>query len=48
METYCLTCKKKVEIQEPREEVMKNGKIGIRGLCPAGHKVFKMTSKLPE
>ena len=46
METYCLDCKKKVEIINPVQVTMKNGGPAVQGKCPAGHKVTKMGAKL--
>jgi DNA-directed RNA polymerase subunit RPC12/RpoP len=40
---YCLKCKKKVEIQNPQNITMKNGRPAISGTCPVcGTKIFKI------
>jgi hypothetical protein len=33
-EAYCVKCKKKVEIENPREETLKNGVKAMKGNCP--------------
>lgn len=46
MEAYCVKCKGKVEIKDPKEITMKNGKPAISGSCSkCGTKVFKIKSK---
>ena len=46
MEAYCMKCKKKVEIKEEEEVVMKNGRKAVRGKCPdCGTKVFRILGK---
>ncbi len=43
---YCVKCKAKVEIKDPQEVTMKNGRSAIKGLCPkCGTKVFRIKSK---
>jgi len=43
MEAYCMKCKGKVEIQNPRSITMKNGRPATQGLCPrCGTKVFRI------
>jgi len=38
---YCVKCKKKVEIKDPKEVTMKNGRKAMSGTCPkCGTKVF--------
>lgn len=34
MQAYCVKCRKKVEIQNPEQVTMKNGKPATRGVCP--------------
>ncbi|WP_165248525.1 DUF5679 domain-containing protein [Adlercreutzia sp. ZJ141] len=33
-EAYCVKCKAKKVMQNPREEKMKNGKPILKGMCP--------------
>ena len=45
MEAYCVKCKKKTEIKDPKEITMKNGRQAITGTCSAcGTKVFRIKS----
>lgn len=40
---YCMKCRRKVEIKNPRMVVMRNGRPAISGTCPyCGTKVFKI------
>ncbi|HEY1595970.1 MAG TPA: DUF5679 domain-containing protein [Thermoleophilaceae bacterium] len=42
-EGYCVKEKKKVEIQNPQQVTMKNGRPAIQGICPScGTKIFKI------
>jgi hypothetical protein len=42
-EGYCVKEKKKVEIQNPQQVTMKNGRPAIQGTCPdCGTKIFKI------
>ena len=42
-EAYCVKDKKKVEVQNPQQITMKNGKLALQGTCPVcGGKVFKI------
>jgi Domain of unknown function (DUF5679) len=42
-EGYCVKEKKKVEIQDPKQVTMKNGRPAIQGTCPdCGTKIFKI------
>ena len=42
-EAYCVKDKKKVEVQNPQQITMKNGKPALQGTCPdCGGKVFKI------
>ncbi len=44
-EAYCVKCKEKVEIKNPEEITMKNGRPATRGTCPeCGTKVFRIGS----
>lgn len=43
MEAYCMKCKGKREVQEPRAITMKNGKPATEGTCgDCGTKMFKI------
>lgn len=43
MTAYCVRCKKKVEIKNPKKVIMKNGKPATSGVCPkCGTKVFRI------
>jgi len=40
---YCMKCKKKVEIRNPRQITLKNGRPATQGVCPmCGTKVFRI------
>lgn len=42
-EGYCVKERKKVEIQDPQQVTMKNGRAAIQGTCPdCGTKIFKI------
>jgi hypothetical protein len=42
-EGYCVKERKKVEIQDPQQITMKNGRPAIQGTCPdCGTKIFKI------
>ncbi|HVL54502.1 MAG TPA: DUF5679 domain-containing protein [Vitreimonas sp.] len=42
-EAYCVKDKQKVEVQNPQQITMKNGKAALQGTCPkCGGKVFKI------
>jgi hypothetical protein len=42
-EGYCVKEKKKVEIQNPTQVTMKNGRPAIQGTCPdCGTKIFRI------
>jgi len=42
-EGYCVKERKKVEIQNPQQITMKNGRPAIQGTCPdCGTKIFKI------
>jgi len=43
MEAYCMKCKQKREMKDPKEVTMKNGKKANSGTCPVcGTKMFKI------
>ena len=47
-EGYCVKERKKVEIKDPQQVTMKNGRPAIQGTCPdCGTKIFKI-GKLEE
>ena len=42
-QAYCVKDKMKVEIQNPKQITMKNGKSALQGTCPkCGNKVFRI------
>lgn len=42
----CMKCKRKVEIENPKEIIMKNRMKAIKGVChKCGTKVFKIVGK---
>lgn len=44
-EAYCVKCREKREIKDPKEITMKNGRNAIEGACPVcGTKLFRMVS----
>jgi DNA-directed RNA polymerase subunit RPC12/RpoP len=43
MQAYCMKCRKKVEIKNPRAITMKNKRPATQGVCPScGTKVFRI------
>jgi hypothetical protein len=43
MEAYCVKCKSKKEMAEPKPVTMKNGKPATQGACPTcGTKIFRI------
>ncbi len=45
VEAYCVKCKAKQQMREPKEVTMKNGKKATQGICPiCGTKMFKIGS----
>jgi hypothetical protein len=43
MQAYCMKCRAKREIRNPRSIVMKNGRPATQGVCPTcGTKVFRI------
>ena len=46
MEAFCVKCKAKVQVKDPKDVKMKNGRPAITGICSkCGTKVFKIKSK---
>lgn len=42
-QAYCVKCKKKQEMKNPKEVTMKNGRKAAKGECPeCGTKMFKI------
>ena len=40
---YCVKCRKKVEIRNPQQITLKNGRPATQGVCPmCGTKVFRI------
>jgi hypothetical protein len=45
VEAYCVKCREKREITDPKEVTMKNGRPAMEGTCPVcGTKLFRMLS----
>jgi RNase P subunit RPR2 len=43
MQAYCMKCRTKKEMSNPRPVKMKNGKPATQGVCPScGTKMFKI------
>lgn len=43
VEGYCVKERKKVEIKDPQQVTMKNGRPAVQGTCPdCGTKIFKI------
>lgn len=43
MQAYCMKCRAKVEIKNPKNITMKNGRPATQGACPkCGTKVFRI------
>lgn len=43
MQAYCMKCRAKKEIKDPRRITMKNGRPATRGVClTCGTKVFRI------
>jgi len=46
MDAYCVKCKGKVEVKDPKEVKMKNNRPAVSGTCSkCGTKVFKIKAK---
>ena len=44
MQAYCMKCRKKVEIKNPKAITMKNKRPATRGVCPkCGTKVVRIS-----
>ena len=42
-QAYCVEDKQKVEVQDPKQITMKNGKAALKGTCPmCGGKVLRI------
>ncbi|MDE1727198.1 MAG: hypothetical protein KGH89_08070 [Thaumarchaeota archaeon] len=42
-QAYCVKCRKKVEIANPKEVKLKNGRPAVKGTCPkCGTNVFRI------
>lgn len=40
---YCMKCRKKVEIKDPKQITLKNNRPAVQGVCAAcGTKVFRI------
>ncbi|MBN1692817.1 MAG: hypothetical protein JW845_04600 [Dehalococcoidales bacterium] len=43
MQAYCMKCRKKVEMRNPKAVTLKNGRPATQGTCPScGTKVFRI------
>ncbi len=43
VEAYCVKCKAKKEMKEPKEVTMKNGRKAMKGKCPnCGTSMFRI------
>ena len=43
MEAYCMKCRSKTEMKDPKNVTMKNGKLATQGICPScGTKMFRI------
>jgi len=46
MQAYCVKCRAKKEMKEPKSITMKNGRPAIQGVCPAcGTKMFRIVPR---
>ena len=49
VQAYCVKERKKVEMKDPKEIKMKNGRPAVQGVCPScGTKLFKIGAMKPE
>ncbi len=40
---YCMKCRKKVEIKNPKQITLKNNRLAVQGVCPVcATKVFRV------
>lgn len=47
VEGYCMKCKAKAEMKDPKQVTMKNGKPAVQGSCPkCGTKMFRIGATL--
>ncbi|MCI0496850.1 MAG: DUF5679 domain-containing protein [Thermoplasmata archaeon] len=43
VKAYCMKCRKQIEVKNPKQITMKNGKPAVQGTCTkCGTKVFKI------
>lgn len=43
MQAFCMKCRKKVEIKNPKKVILKNKRPAVQGVCPTcGTKVFRI------
>jgi len=43
---YCMKCRKKIEVKDPVNVTLKNGRSAVRGVCPVcGTRVFRIGKK---
>ena len=43
MQAYCVRCKAKREIKDPKQITMRNGKLATQGICPVcSAKMFRI------
>ena len=43
MQAYCVKCRAKTDIKDPKDVTFKNGRPAAQGLCPTcGTKVFRI------
>jgi hypothetical protein len=41
--SYCVKCRQKREIRNPKQVTLKNGRLAVQGVCPVCRtKVFRM------
>ncbi|MEX1113000.1 MAG: DUF5679 domain-containing protein [Patescibacteria group bacterium] len=49
VQAYCVKERKKVEMKDPKEVTLKNGRPAVSGVCPdCGTKLFKIGKLDPE
>ena len=45
VQAYCVKCRKMVEVQNPQQVTLKNGRPAVKGTCPeTGITVFRIGS----
>lgn len=42
---YCVSCRKKVEMKNPKQVTFKNGRKAMQGVDSKGHKVYLIGGK---